>query len=1016
MIKPSNMATSVVHGQVKTHIDNLANLKAERYCYVAESNTNKNNASKFRVVPIDVAKAGIDFSNNTKVLTVFGQSFGSANGNVAVFEQYEALNQKQTRKAGNQRVYRDKIQENGSYGEFHKQDQIGENGIGMLHYLPARMQNWLMNGGKIDAAFIKYIRETECAVLRPKKDDYGQNKPIDEFDNNANWEVYKKDGKVQTIGDIGDVSIDIVESNGAYSVQVKLLLRERSVNLATRNEKHTVYKECKVDLISGEITGEALRQLNTPEGIQNIIKLVGKDPDSKYNLESNTVWEEAIVNGDHRSKIVPAMGRAWKEAKEEYLDQFKPMPKNITIFQLVFLALNRMLPETLRFDESTNSISFFSSLAIFFALPVIFLNFSWRVIPIKPFFSLSSYLYLILLEHRTFSDWDAEPSKTEKFKLFWVGMLRGGGLIVLGAVSQPGQFLSKIIGSSIKTREVAIKEGLDTESGSKNLDNRYKVGQILGTIAVVITMLFTIGPVILSALATMTPVGWVILGIGALYLLTLIGQAIYGVIFRSSGESPAVGVMFKDGTLALNKDGTPKITLDSKNRTIMYLLAKIQDDTANQGADKDTIFRKFVENLAYNTSEEVRDLYLESVDLQQQLLLELKNGDTTLGVKVFGSDYAARPRVYLASQAKIIRFFQLCHTLTPKKVLNIETTVDRPDLQGKELNFNKQLIREMKEIVANSYSLFEGQLLSGQLAAHYPILKKSREIFDPHKKVPEDENFSSDKEAEKYLEITKKFLQVLEETEQELRDRGTPEDLEILKTTKNKEPDDEPIDLLTTLNLEEHELARSKMLSLEDLKPRDFKYFNALTKMAEKADQKAIEQLYKLKADYIKALSEYVKIIENKLTDEEKRDFSKIERSSPAFKYFANYLSQEQMKRLYSAVKSHGELCRMFIAFEAEELKLRHEVTNLRQQLESLQKARAVVAEEGEQDPELTRLQRALTHAENELEDLKRHQQTQRELRLADISWSQLMRSEHSRARAERQVIMEDRLMREEVL
>ena len=107
------------------------------------------------------------------------------------------------------------------------------------------------------------------------------------------------------------------------------------------------------------------------------------------------------------------------------------------------------------------------------------------------------------------------------------------------------------------------------------------------------------------------------------------------------------------------------------------------------------------------------------------------------------------------------------------------------------------------------------------------------------------------------------------------------------------------------------------------------------------------------------------------------------------------------MKRLYSAVKSHGELCRRFIAFEAEELKRRHEVTNLKQQLESLQKARAVVAEEGEQDPELMRLQRALTHAENKLEELQRNQQEQRELRLVGISWSQLMRSEHSRARAD---------------
>ncbi len=1043
------MASLAVHAEMKVPVSDLtfANKpEVERFCYVAESSTSKNNAGKFKTVPIDVAKVGIEFGRNTKVLKVFGESVGKTGGKVAVFQQYEALNQKQGRQPGNQRVYKNK-NGNGVYDVCREQDKTGDKGIGQLHYLPARMQNWLMKGGKIDAAFIKYIRETECAVLRPKKDDFGQNKAIDEFDKNANWEVFKKEGKVQTIGDLGNISIDIVESKGSYTVQVKLVLRERSIKLAKGDQQDTKYQECTVDLISGEITGEALRQLNTEEGIQNIIELVGKDPASKYNLESNKVWEEAKVNGDHRSKIVPAMGRSWKEAKGEYLDQFKPMGTNLKTYQKVFMAFNRMLPEKLRFDESPNSISFFSSLALVvftFVLPIISLNFIWRVMPIKLLFAAISYGYLSLLAHRTFSDWNAEPSKTEKFKLFWVGMLRGVGLMILWPLSQFGQIMSKLIGSPIKTREFAIKEGLDTEAGAekgilKKLSNRYKVGQILGALTVGMTMFFTIGPVILSAFAAMTPVGWVLLGLGALFLLTLIGQAIYGGTVRSSGESPAVGVLTKDGKRVLNKDGKPKMTLDSKNRTIMYLLAKIQDDTSNEGADKDTIFRKFVTNLAHNTSEEVRELYLESVDLQQQLLLELKNGDTTLGVKVFGPDYPINRYFYLAQQAKIIRFFQLCHKLTPQKVLEIENTFYRPDLQGPDLNFNKQLIREMKEIIANSYSSFEEQLLSGKLVAHYPILKKSREIFDPSKKFPEGEHFSSDKEEQKYLDITKKFLQVLEETEKELKDKGTAEDLEILKTTKHKESDDEYTDLLTSLNPGELDVrasfainridtpeidaeimqqgfdrARSKMLSLEDLKPRDVEYFNALTQMAKKDNEIAIEQLYMLKADYIKALSEYVKIIEKELKgDYQGMDLRRIEKSSPAFKYFANYLNEEQMKRLYSAVKSHGEICKQFIIAEADELRYKNKAIDLRQKVEVLQKARAGLAE-GEPDPELKRLQQEITLADDQLEVVEKENQEGRRQLLEDISWSELMRSEHMKTRSERQVIIEEELVREE--
>lgn len=1018
MINPSNMASLAVHAEMKVPVSDLtfANKpEVERFCYVAESSTSKNNAGKFKTVPIDVAKVGIEFGKNTKVLEVFGESVGKTGGKVAVFQQYEALNQQQGRQPGNQRVYKNK-NGNGVYDICREQDKTGGNGIGQLHYLPARMQNWLMKGGKIDATFIKYIRETECAVLRPKKDDFGKNKAIDEFDKNANWEVFKKEGKVQTIGDLGNISIDIVESKGSYTVQVKLVLRERSIKLDKGDQQDTKYQGCTVDLISGEITGEALRQLNTEAGIQNIIELVGKDPASKYNLESNKVWEEAKVNGAHGSKIAPAMWRSWEEAKGEYLDQFKPMGTNLNTYQKVFMAFNRMLPEKRRFDESPNSISFLHSLALViftFVLPIIPLNFIWRVMPIKLLFAWISYCYLSLLAHRAFS------------KLSWVGVLRVVGLLILWSLSQFGQIMSKLIGSPIKTREFAIKEGLDTEAGAekgilKKLSNRYKVGQIVGAIAVGMTMFFTIGEVILSALAAMTPFGWVLLGLGVLFLLALIILAIYGGTVRSSGESPAVGVLTKDGKRVLNKDGKPKMTLDSKNRTIMYLLAKIQDDTSNEGADKDTIFRKFVTNLAHNTSEEVRELYLESVDLQQQLLLELKNGDTTLGVKVFGSDYLINPYFYLAQQAKIIRFFQLCHTLTPQKVLEIENTFYRPDLQGPDLNFNKQLIREMKEIIANSYSSFEEQLLSGKLVARYPILKKSREIFDPSKKIPEGEHFSSDKEEQKYLDITKKFLQVLEETEKELKDKGTAEDLEILKTTKHKESDDEYTDLLTSLNLEgrdpraslvinEIEIpevdaeimqqgfdqASSKMLSLEDLKPRDFEYFNALTQMAKKGNKLAIEQLYMLKADYIKALSEYVKIIEKELKDDyQVLDLRLIEKSSPAFKYFANYLNEEQMKRLYSAVKSHGEICKKFIIAEADELIYKNKAIDLRQKVEVLQKARAGLAE-GEPDPELKRLQQEMTLADDQLKVVEKENQEGRRQLLKDISWSKLMRSEH---------------------
>lgn len=1030
------MPSLAVHGQMKVPVERLtfANKpEVNRIFYLEEPNKSNKNTSKFRTIPIRADKAGIKFGGNTTVTKVFGQNVENTGSKVAVFEKFETFCQNQQYVRGKERVDR-------------KEDKISEYGLKSMSHLTVVVQNWLLKGGEIDASLMKYIRETPYIVMRPQTDSSGKLKAFDESSPDTDWEVYKENGKVKTIGDYADISIDIVESNGAYYAQLKLAMRERSITLV-ENEKSVKYKPITFELISGEIKGDAVKKLTTAEGIQDIIELADKDPDSKHSLESKKVWEESIVNGDHRGKIIPAMERSWKAAKEEFVEQFKPLPKNLNRFQRLFLALNRMLPETFRLDEKRESVSLFSSLAMFtFALPIILLNFIWRVFPpIKLVFSAISYAYLSLLAHPTLSDWSAEPSKTEKFKLLLIGMLKGVGLMVLWPLSQFGQIISKFIGSPIQTRSFAIKEGLDTEAGSekgvfKKLINRYKVGQILGGLAVGMTMFFTIGPVILSALAAMTPIGWVFLGIGSLSLLVLIGQAIYGGIVKPSGESPAVGVVIKEGK--------SEITLDSKNRIIMYLLAKIQDDTSNEGADKDTIFRKFVENLAHNTSEEVRELLSELTDLQEQLLLELKNGDTTLGVKVFGADYAKididNRHLYLANQAKLIRFFQLCYTNTPEEVLKIE----KKTIEG--LDSDKQLIREMKEVIAKSYSVFEEKMSSGQLSAHYPILKKSREIFSASNKVPKGDKFASDKQSQKYLAMTKKFSKVLKYTVDELKASGKVAELEIFNTPKLKESDDEYTNLLqqfeqkgipkrrlslvpvgqveeireapkapaidAQIMQEGFDRARSKALGLESFQPRDFKYFNALTKLAKDGDERAMEQLYMLKADYIKSLSEYVKIIERKLVGvEEKRDLSLIKRSSPAFQYFANYLNVEQIDNLYSAVKFCGEICRQFIAFEVEELPHKAEVIKLQQEVDKFtkNKEKAGRAEDAPY-PELTKAEEELSYAKEELTDLQEDIQKEQRQILKDISWFELMRSEHLETFAEKKVLIEEEEVIEE--